>query len=253
MRIPLRAASIAALLSAAAAISGLFTFVARPASAAEPGAGVVVEKDIVYGKGGTVDLKLDLARPEVTEGLRPGIVYIHGGGWSGGNRAAYKNDIQEAAKRGYVAVTIEYRLTQPDKSGKAKYPFPAQIEDFEVCRPLVAGERRKISRRSQPHRRHGRVGRRSLEPLGRRYGCGEKVRRDGWESRRVEQGAVRRQLFWPDRPPANVWLRKTSRWALKHARGRNAAATGRSVQRGKPCHVRDKGHLPDSLNPRHRG
>jgi acetyl esterase/lipase len=102
-------------------------------SAADPVPGVVVEKDIVYGKGGTEDLKLDLARPALTEGLRPGIVYIHGGGWSAGNRKAYTTDIQEAAKRGYVAVTIEYRLTQPDKSGKAKYPFPAQIEDCKCA------------------------------------------------------------------------------------------------------------------------
>jgi acetyl esterase/lipase len=101
--------------------------------AAEPVDGVVLEKDIIYGKGGNEDLKLDLARPEHATGLLPGIVYIHGGGWSGGNRIAYRNDIQEAAKRGYVAVTIEYRLTQPDKSGKAKYPFPAQIEDCKCA------------------------------------------------------------------------------------------------------------------------
>ena len=74
-----------------------------------------------------------MARPEHAEGLLPGIVYIHGGGWSGGARSAYGNDIQEAAKRGYVAVTIEYRLTQPDKSGKAKSPFPAQIEDCKCA------------------------------------------------------------------------------------------------------------------------
>jgi len=124
--------------SAAIVIAGLLFVVARNASAVEPTAAaptgnVVVEKDIVYGKGGTEDLKLDLARPEHAEGLLPGIVFIHGGGWSGGNRGAYRNDIQEAAKRGYVAVTIEYRLTRPDKNGKAKYPFPDQIEDCKCA------------------------------------------------------------------------------------------------------------------------
>jgi acetyl esterase/lipase len=120
------------LLLAGVVFAGLL-FATRSASAAEPPAGVVVEKNIVYGKGGTEDLKLDLARPEHAEGLLPGIVYIHGGGWSAGNRTAYKNDIQEAAKRGYVAVTIEYRLTQPDKGGKAASPFPAQIEDCKCA------------------------------------------------------------------------------------------------------------------------
>lgn len=110
-----------------------FAFVAGQAAvAADPVAGVIVEKDIVYGKGGTEDLKLNLARPELTEGLRPGIVYIHGGGWSGGHRANYMSSIQEAAKRGYVAVTIEYRLMHTE-TGKAKYPFPAQIEDCKCA------------------------------------------------------------------------------------------------------------------------
>jgi acetyl esterase/lipase len=122
-----------AFLSAAVGVSGLVLAVAQTASAAQATANVVVEKGITYGKGGAEDLKLDLARPEHTEGLLPAIVYIHGGGWSGGNRKAYGNEIQEAAKRGYVAVTIEYRLTQPDKSGKAKYPFPAQIEDCKCA------------------------------------------------------------------------------------------------------------------------
>jgi acetyl esterase/lipase len=121
------------VLSATALIFGFVIAIDRSAAATEPVAGVVVEKDITYGKGGNEDLKLDLARPEHAEGLLPGIVYIHGGGWSGGSRIGYRNDIQEAARRGYVAVTIEYRLTQPDKSGKAKYPFPAQIEDCKCA------------------------------------------------------------------------------------------------------------------------
>jgi acetyl esterase/lipase len=130
----------ATLLSAAVMVASLLVAIAQTAPAAKPTTNVqetttnvVVEKDITYGRGGTEDLKLDLARPEHADGLLPGIVYIHGGGWSGGNRIAYRNEIQEAAKRGYVAVTIEYRLTQPDKSGKAKYPFPAQIEDSKCA------------------------------------------------------------------------------------------------------------------------
>lgn len=125
--------STSALLSPALLIAGLALGFGPLASAAEPTTEVVVEKDIVYGKVENDDLKLDLARPEHATGLLPGIVYIHGGGWSGGNRGIYQNDIQEAARRGYVAVTIEYRLTRPDKSGKAKYPFPAQIEDCKCA------------------------------------------------------------------------------------------------------------------------
>jgi acetyl esterase/lipase len=102
---------------------------AAPLTAAE----VVVEKDIVYGTGGGKDLKLNLARPEQSSGLLSAIVYIHGGGWQGGNREMYHNDIEQAAKRGYVAVTVSYRLTDPDSHGKAKQPFPAQIEDVKCA------------------------------------------------------------------------------------------------------------------------
>jgi acetyl esterase/lipase len=95
---------------------------------------VVVEENITYGKGGDVDLKLDLARPKEGSGPFPAIVFIHGGGWSGGNRQGYRGMIETAAKKGYVAVTVTYRLTQPDPETKvAKYPYPAQIHDCKCA------------------------------------------------------------------------------------------------------------------------
>ena len=97
-------------------------------------ADVTIEQDIVYGKGGDVDLKLDLAHPKEGDGPFPGLILIHGGGWSGGNRQSFKPLMQQAAERGYVAVTISYRLTQPDPKTKAgKVPFPAQIEDCKCA------------------------------------------------------------------------------------------------------------------------
>ncbi len=122
-----------ALVSAAVLVAGHLMTVTGPVSAAEPQANVVLEEGVTYGKGGTEDLKLDLARPEHADGVLPGIVFIHGGGWKGGSRGSYRNLIQEAAKRGYVAVTVEYRLTNPDEHGKAKSPFPAQLEDVKCA------------------------------------------------------------------------------------------------------------------------
>ena len=104
-------------------------FAAAPLAAAE----VIVEKDIVYGTGGGKDLKLNLARPNHSNGLLPAIVYIHGGGWRYGNRKDYQSAIEEAARRGYVAVTVTYRLSDPDPSGKPRNPFPAQIEDVKCA------------------------------------------------------------------------------------------------------------------------
>lgn len=95
---------------------------------------VITEQDIVYGKGGDVDLKLDLARPKEGDGPFPGLILIHGGGWSAGKRQDFTSLARQAAERGYVAVTITYRLTEPDPKTKAgKVPFPAQIEDCKCA------------------------------------------------------------------------------------------------------------------------
>jgi acetyl esterase/lipase len=97
---------------------------------------VVVQENITYGKTDDTELKLDLARPE-GDGPFPAIVFIHGGGWSQGSRQGYGGQIQEAAKRGYVAATISYRLMQFDESEKetttATPIFPAQIHDAKAA------------------------------------------------------------------------------------------------------------------------
>jgi acetyl esterase/lipase len=88
---------------------------------------VGLRPDVVYGKGGGRDLKLDLFLPKAGPSPRPGIVFIHGGGWSGGNRHAfYRQAAYLASKRGYVGACIGYRL-----SGEAK--FPAAVEDAKCA------------------------------------------------------------------------------------------------------------------------
>jgi acetyl esterase/lipase len=98
---------------------------------------VVVEKNIVYGKAGDLELKLDLVRAAQGHRPSPAIVFIHGGGWYQGNRQGYLADCREAARRGYVALTISYRLMQFDNSKKetttAAPIFPAQIHDAKTA------------------------------------------------------------------------------------------------------------------------
>ena len=97
---------------------------------------VTIEDNITYGKAGDTELKLDLARPH-GDGPFPAIVFIHGGGWAKGSRQGYRGQIQEAAKRGYVAATISYRLMQYDETKKetttATPIFPAQIHDAKAA------------------------------------------------------------------------------------------------------------------------
>lgn len=95
-----------------------------------------LEEGITYQEVDGESLQLDMASPE-GEGPFPAIVFIHGGGWGGGNRQAFRNQIQEAAKRGYVAVSISYRLMKFDMEKRetttAKPIFPTQIHDCKAA------------------------------------------------------------------------------------------------------------------------
>jgi acetyl esterase/lipase len=108
-----------------AALVGLF-LVPGLVSAQERKADIRLEPDLVYGKGGDVDLKLDLAMPKEGNGPFPAIVCVHGGGWKAGNRKDMEKTIQTMAARGYVAVTVSYRLAPTAR-------FPAQIEDCKAA------------------------------------------------------------------------------------------------------------------------
>ncbi len=58
-------------------------------------------------------LLLDLYTPNGdTKAERPAVVVVHGGGWVSGSRASnrFKAMCQDFAKRGYVAVSIDYRM-----------------------------------------------------------------------------------------------------------------------------------------------
>ena len=48
--------------------------------------GISIKKDIVYGRAGGVDLKLDIGYPDGT-GPFPVIVFMHGGGWQQGDKS----------------------------------------------------------------------------------------------------------------------------------------------------------------------
>jgi acetyl esterase/lipase len=81
---------------------------------------------IVFGKRGDTELKLDLAMPKEGEGPFPVIICLHGGGWVGGERQQMKGTIEVMARRGYVAISPDYRLAP-------QHRFPAQIEDCKAA------------------------------------------------------------------------------------------------------------------------
>jgi acetyl esterase/lipase len=83
------------------------------------------EKDVVFGKGGDTELKLNLATP-VGDGPFPAVLVIHGGGWVAGDRSQMEQTIRALAGRGYVALAPNYRLAPKDR-------FPAPIEDCKAA------------------------------------------------------------------------------------------------------------------------
>lgn len=83
------------------------------------------EKDVEYGKVENESLRLDLYTPaEPGKALRPALVFVHGGGWSGGDKGEFTNYAKEMAGRGYVAVTVNYRLAP-------KFLYPAALDDVQ--------------------------------------------------------------------------------------------------------------------------
>lgn len=98
-------------------------------------ADVVVEEAVTYGRVGDVELKLDVAYPRDGSGPFPGILFVHGGAWAGGERTAYRGLIERAARNGYVAAQISYRVTGYNAATKTggEVPFPAQLEDCKCA------------------------------------------------------------------------------------------------------------------------
>ena len=75
--------------------------------------GVKVVGDIAYRDGPSKAWRLDLAMPtEPSDTPRPGIVFVHGGGWRSGDKRKenFLRPTLEFAAKGYVCITVNYRL-----------------------------------------------------------------------------------------------------------------------------------------------
>jgi acetyl esterase/lipase len=80
-------------------------------------------RDVIFATVGDTSLKLDLYLPatEVPAGL---IIWVHGGAWRAGSRAAV--DLKGLVGRGWAIASVDYRLS-------TVAPFPAQIHDIKAA------------------------------------------------------------------------------------------------------------------------
>lgn len=100
-------------------------------------AGITRQRDVVYARGAKGPLTLDVYRPEPADGLRPVLLFFHGGGWIAGSKRdalpeVYLGPVQAGDRRwpsmlpylerGLAVVSPTYRLA-------AEAPAPAAVED----------------------------------------------------------------------------------------------------------------------------
>ena len=84
---------------------------------------VTAFKNIEYKNINGKSLQMDIYQPKGMTKPAPLLVFIHGGGWRGGDRADYLVYLTHFAKMGYVTATVSYRFLKDA-------PYPACVEDI---------------------------------------------------------------------------------------------------------------------------
>jgi len=82
------------------------------------------------------DQLADIYCPDPAKRNHAAVILIHGGGWRTGERHQFRWHAHRLSTLGYLAVTIDYRLSP-------EHPFPAALED---CQAAVAWLRREAER-----------------------------------------------------------------------------------------------------------
>ncbi|HRO45176.1 glycerophosphodiester phosphodiesterase family protein [Agriterribacter sp.] len=92
-------------------------------------------KNIKYGKAPGDENMFDAYFPKDMQPNARVIVYIHGGGWTRGDKDEFPGQLIEelVGKRGYLVVSMNYRLV---KNGQDR--FPAQIEDVQKALEFIS-------------------------------------------------------------------------------------------------------------------
>jgi acetyl esterase/lipase len=98
---------------------------------------VIVERGIDYTSIPHSKLAMDVVRPKAT-GKYPGVVLIHGGGFSGGQRDSYLPMAVRLAQNGYVAAAVSYRLTP-------MFQFPLPLHDVKAAVRFLRANAGKFS------------------------------------------------------------------------------------------------------------
>jgi acetyl esterase/lipase len=91
-----------------------------------------VSPNITYLVANNYEDKLDIYRRRDTEGPQPTVIYIHGGGWTGGTKEGAFMSVMPWLEMGWNVVNVEYRLARISHA-------PAAVEDCLCALKWVVG------------------------------------------------------------------------------------------------------------------
>ncbi|RIL01954.1 hypothetical protein DCC78_08920 [bacterium] len=117
---------------------------AAPASGGKPRTGKAytgkVDRDVTYCTAGGTALKMDIYYPQGASGETPAVLYVHGGGWTGGSKSGGSGSetIPSLVAEGFLVAAVDYRLAPKDK-------WPAQIEDVKCAVRYLRANAEKYS------------------------------------------------------------------------------------------------------------
>ena len=84
--------------------------------------------DQPFCMGGDVELLMDVYYPESLRSAAPLVIYVHGGGWRGGDKGGVTRwpIVAGLLERGYLFASVNYRLAP-------QFQFPVMIEDVKCA------------------------------------------------------------------------------------------------------------------------
>ncbi len=89
---------------------------------------ITIQHDVAYGP--LPAEKLDLCLPEKATGTQPGVILVHGGAWTGGDKTTLSGPCRLLAQQGFVAATVNYRLAT---KSVASTRWPTQLVDVQLA------------------------------------------------------------------------------------------------------------------------
>lgn len=102
---------------------------------------VAIIDDISYGPEPRHKLDIFLSRDDDRRSPKPIVLFIHGGGWSGGDKSEYRSPAMDLARRGYASVAVNYRLNSANRKNPNRHP--AQVEDVARAVEFLAANAAK--------------------------------------------------------------------------------------------------------------